>query len=492
MHEATMNSHKIIFLSMLASAITLTYCATNPVTGKKQIVLMSEQQELAMGKEADPSIISEFGLYPDSNLQRFIREKGNEMARISHRNNIQYHFRVLDSDVINAFAVPGGYVYFTRGILAHMNDEAQFAGVLGHEIGHVTARHTVSQQTTQTLAQLGLIAALISNKYLAQFAEPASQGLQLMFLKNSRDAEKQADELGVEYSSKVGYDAREMAKFFQTLERETAAKSNSRLPEFLSTHPDPGNRFVTVTKLASNYQAKNNLNNLKINRDNYLRMVDGVVYGEDPRQGFKQNDIFYHPQLRFQFNTPPGWQYKNSPTVVNFAQADGQAMALLTLAKGNSLEEAAQQFAQQNKLRINENRRITVNGINALAQQADVQGQDQSGRVVTSVRVISYFIQYNGTIYKLVGASTPQLFEQFAPKFALYFGSFKQLTDPAILNIKPERIAIKKIAKAFTLQLALTSLGVPQARLNEHAILNGMQLTDQLQAGTLVKVAERK
>jgi len=181
---------------------------------------MSEAQEIAMGKEADPQIVAQYGLYEDSVLQRFIRAKGQAMAVISHRPNINYEFKILDSEVLNAFATPGGYVYFTRGIMAYMNNEAEFAGVLGHELGHIAARHGVEQQRNAMLGQIGLIAGIIVAPNLARFAESASQGLGLLLLKFGRDAEREADKLGVEYSSKIGYDATKMAEFFHTLERQ--------------------------------------------------------------------------------------------------------------------------------------------------------------------------------------------------------------------------------------------------------------------------------
>src|SRR5215203_4182442 len=203
---------KYILITCLTT-VFLSNCARNPVTGKKQVVLMSEAQEIAMGKEADPQIVAQYGLYKDDGLQSFITQKGKEMAAISHRPNLNYEFKIVDSDVLNAFAVPGGYIYFTRGIMAHFNNEAEFAGVLGHEIGHIAARHSVEQQRNSMLGQLGIIAGIVVNPNLAQFAETASQGLGLLLLKNSRDAERQADELGVEYSSKIGYDARQWLIF---------------------------------------------------------------------------------------------------------------------------------------------------------------------------------------------------------------------------------------------------------------------------------------
>ncbi len=234
-------------------------CAKNPVTGKRQLVFMSQAQEIAMGKESDPQIMEFFGKYEDEKLQKFITDKGLEMAEISHRPNLNYEFKIVDSPVINAFAVPGGYVYFTRGIMAHFNNEAEFAGVLGHEIGHITARHSVIQQRNQMLSQIGLIAGIILVPEISQFVEPLSQGMQLALLSFGRDAERESDKLGVEYSSKIGYDAVEMAGFFKTLERQQAQSGGGEIPDFLSSHPSPTERNVTVARMAGEWKEKLNL-----------------------------------------------------------------------------------------------------------------------------------------------------------------------------------------------------------------------------------------
>jgi predicted Zn-dependent protease len=254
-----------------ASLFIISNCARNPVTGKKEVVLMSEAQEIEMGKAADPEVIQQFGLYEDSSLQNYINNMGQRMAAISHRPNIEYHFRVINSEVVNAFAVPGGYVYFTRGIMAYLNSEAQFAGVLGHEIGHITARHSIKQQRNQVFAQVGLIAGMIISPELARFGEAASQGLGLLLLKYGRDAERQSDELGVDYSAKIGYDPQYMADFFQTLERQSAESGNEELPNFLSTHPSPEERYATVKKLAAQKKQELNSPNLAVGRNEYLR-----------------------------------------------------------------------------------------------------------------------------------------------------------------------------------------------------------------------------
>ena len=310
---------KYALISLLISFLLVANsCTRNPVTGKKEFTLMSKQQELALGKQSDPSIVSSFGLYQDQKLQDFINAKGMEMAKISHRPDLDFQFKILDSPVINAFAVPGGYVYFTRGILAHFNNEAEFAGVLGHEIGHITARHSAKQYTKATLAQVGLIAGVILSEDFRRYANQASQGLQLLFLKFGRDNESQSDKLGVEYSTKIGYDAKHMANFFHTLNRVSNSSGSERLPTFLSTHPDPLDRYQKVGELAEEWQGKTSRPSYKVNRNAYLRMIDGLIYGEDPRQGYVENNQFYHPELKFQYQIPRGWENRQfSPTSSN-------------------------------------------------------------------------------------------------------------------------------------------------------------------------------
>lgn len=480
---------KLFFIcSLLFTYVVLDSCSRNPVTGKSQIVFMSEAQEIAMGQEADPQIIAQFGLYEDSAIQRFIAEKGTQMAAISHRPNIAYHFRVVDSEVLNAFAVPGGYVYFTRGIMAHFNNEAEFAGVLGHEIGHVAARHSVEQQRNQLLGQFGIIAGVIINPDLVRFADVASQGLGLLFLKFGRDAERESDRLGVEYSTKIGYDAHEMAGFFTTLERQGARSGSVELPDFLSTHPNPGDRNIATDKLATEWQQKLNLTNPKVNGNEYLRRIEGLIYGEDPRQGFLENNVFYHPPLKFQFPTPAGWRYQNSPQMVQLAPQDGKALLMFTMGQGSTLQEAANNAVQQYKLQVLESRSVTVNGLPALYVVADQVADQQQQQQQAGVRTMSYFIQYNGTIYHFIGVSSTADFNNYANTFNSTMQNFRQLTDPAKLNKKPDRIRIKTVASTTTLSQALQSFNMPQAKLEELAILNGMKLTDNVTKGTLIKV----
>jgi predicted Zn-dependent protease len=472
----------------IAALFSLSTCSTNPVSGKKQLVLMSEAQEIQMGQEADPQIVAEYGLYDDKGLQAFITVKGQEMANISHRPNLKYEFKVVDSEILNAFAVPGGYVYFTRGIMAHFNNEAEFAGVLGHEIGHITARHTVVQQSKQVFGQIGLIGAIIIKPELGRFAEGASQGLGLMFLKFGRDAERESDRLGVEYSSKINYDAKEMAGFFNTLARQSAASGAAELPDFLSTHPNPGDRNATVDKLAAEWKQKLNLTNPQVNRDSYLRRIDGIILGEDPKQGFTENSVFYHPTLKFQFNVPTAWRLQNSPQKVQMAPQNGEALMYLTLAVGKSLDEAGNTLIRQNNLQLVDSRQVNVNGLSALAIIADTKQDPQQQQA--PLRTLSYFINYNGSIYHMLGVSAVSNFNNYNRFFTNTMQSFRVLTDANKLNKKPERVRIKTVVANSSFEEVMRYFKMPDTRIDELGILNGMQKNSPLSKGMLIKVIE--
>ncbi|MDQ4139709.1 MAG: M48 family metalloprotease [Bacteroidota bacterium] len=478
--------------SLMAATLLICYsCATNPVTGKKDISFISKQQEIAMGQQADPEVINQFGLYPNDQLQKFINDKGQKMVAVSHRKDLKYEFKIIDSPVLNAFAVPGGYVYFTRGIMAHFNNEAQFAGVLGHEIGHIAARHSAQQQSKTMLAQLGLVVGMVISPTFAQFGEQAQQSLALLFLKFGRDDERQSDELGVEYSTKIGYDASQMADFFLTLKREQEKSEAESIPDFLSTHPNPADRYETVRELAAEWKQKTKATNLQVNRNSYLKMIDGIVYGEDPRQGFVESNVFYHPELKFQFPVPAGWAYQNSPQQFQMAPKDGKAMMALTLVPGKTLEEAAQQLLQKYQLQALESKKETVNGLPAFAMVADQKPQQGQQQQSPTIRTLTYLIQYDNNIYSLMGISAATDFENYFTAFNSTMQQFRKLTDPAIINRQAELVRIKTVAKAGTLAQVLRQYNVPDKRLNEMAILNGMELDESVTAGSLIKVVQR-
>jgi predicted Zn-dependent protease len=476
---------KLMHILLTASIIFLfDSCAKNPVTGKRDFMLMSEGQEVAMGQQSDPDIINFFGVYDDTNLQKFIETKGQQMASISHRQDLKYEFKIVDSPVVNAFAVPGGYVYFTRGIMAHFNNEAEFAGVLGHEIGHITARHSAKQYSNAMLAQIGLVAGMALSPEFAQFADLAQNGISMLFLKFGRDAESQSDKLGVEYSTKINYDAREMAGFFQTLDRLQSQSGGEEVPTFLSTHPDPVDREAKVAKLADDWKKKTKATSLKVNRDSYLKLIDGIVYGEDPRQGFVDNKTFYHPELLFQFPIPSGWSVQNTSAQVQMASSDGKAMMILTLAPGNTLEAAAEAMLKNYQLTLVESKKADVNGLPAIAMIAD-QPAEQQGQ---ALRTLIYVISHRKNMYAIIGASASQTFSSYAPTFERTMESFNNLTDANKINRKPERVRVKNVQQSGPLSSALKYYKTSDKRLEELAVLNGMQLTDRVEKGSLIKI----
>lgn len=478
-------------------------CARNPVTGKKQLSLMSEKSEKALGIQSDPGVVASFGKYENGDLQDFINAKGQEMAKISHRPNLGYEFKILNSPVVNAFAVPGGYVYFTRGIMAHFNNEAEFAGVLGHEIGHITARHGAQQQTKQILMQAGLIIGIIAKPEFIKFADQAQQGLGLLMLKFGRDDESQSDQLGVTYSTKIGYNSHSMADFFKTLGRITD-KEGARMPAFLSTHPDPDDRFANVHKLSTEVQKTLDPSNLQTNRNEYLRRIDGLVYGEDPREGFVENNIFYHPEMKFKFPTPAAWKTQNSPQQFAMVEPSQKAMMILTLAQGASLEEAAQNTTKQLNINILRSENKNINGLPALVVAAEVkteqQTQQQNGQgmkgstsngqaqaATPKTAVLSYYIMYNKNVFVIHGVALDTEFGNYLSAFRSTMEGFSILTDASKLNVQPEHIRLKTAPRSATFGELMSLWNVPQKRQEETAILNSMYMTTQVETGTLIK-----
>ncbi len=462
-------------------------CQVNPVTGKRQLAFMSEEKEIALGKSYDPQVVSEMGKYENPQLAQFLTEKGNAMAAISERPNLPWKFTLIDSPVVNAFAVPGGFVYFTRGIMAHFNNEAQFAGVLGHEIGHVTARHTVAAQARQTVGQIGAIGAMVLSPEIASQGESLMQSMQMLFLKYGRDAESQSDELGVKYSTQIGYDAKEMAGFFGTLDRLTGGSEN-RVPEFQSTHPDPANRKVRVGQLAAAAQSQTPGQKFVVDRDGYLRRLDGMIYGEDPAQGFVEGGSFYHPGLAFQFKVPGQWKLINSPSQVQMVSPDQKSFMIMKLAQGADQNAAAQAFVDETKIVVANSNQNAINGNPATTIMGDITQQaQQQGQQAQSIRVKASFISYGGNVYMLAGLAAPADFSRYQRDIEYSIGTFARLTDQSKLNKKPETIKIVSNPRSQSLGQALTSAGVPNARVEELAILNGMEVNQTIPAGMLFK-----
>jgi predicted Zn-dependent protease len=456
-------------------------CAINPVTGKRELMLMTEADEIAMGKETDPAICQNYGVYEDAELTAYINDLGQRMAKKTHRPNLQYTFRVLDTPVVNAFAVPGGYVYLTRGILAYLNDEAELAGVMGHELGHISARHSAKQYSQQQLAQLGLGVGMIFSEKFRQYAGLAQMGMSLLFLKFSRDDERQADDLGVEYSIRNMYDSNAMAAFFETLERMSPSTGANALPEWFSTHPNPVNRIGAVRQKTA-VMMKQYPGIYIMNKPQYLAQIDGVVFGEDPRQGYVENGVFYHPGLKFQFPVPANWQVTNTPAQVQIASQKQDAAILFTLANSSSPAAAAQEFVSGASARVLSSDAVSVSGYPCQRVVSQVPSEQDT------LGVLSYFIQKEAKMYVFHGYASKGQFPGYRPNFSATGEGFKPLTDQAKINVKPQHLAVKKVDSPGAVRDILLKTGIAGDKLEQYAILNGLQLTDSMAKNSMIKL----
>ena len=305
---------------LLVLLIVLPGCATNPVSGKKEVALMSEEKEIAVGRQADPEIRKEYGVYDDAKLQAYVQRVGEKLAGLSHRPELFYRFTVLDSPEVNAFALPGGYIYITRGLMTYLNSEAELAAVLGHEIGHVTARHAVRQYTTAMAAQIGYT---IGSIFVPQVGSQAGSTLfdvlgTALVRGYGRQYELQADHLGAEYAALAGYDPDAMLEVLQVLKNQEEfeverAKLEGREPNVyhgvFATHPSSDQRLQQAVKEAQPHVARKP----STGRDEYLTQLDGVVFGDSVKQGVRYSNKFYHKELDIALHFPEGWRIENQP-----------------------------------------------------------------------------------------------------------------------------------------------------------------------------------
>jgi len=459
------------------AAIFLTGCALNPVTGKNELALVSQSQEINMGKQGAAEVAQSIGLYHDAAVQAWVSRLGLSVAARTERPELPWEYRVLDDPSVNAFALPGGFIFVTRGLLAHLTNEAELATVLGHESGHVAARHSVQQISRAQLAQLGLGIGSILSSGIRKYSNVAGAGLGLLFLKFSRDDESQADALGFRYALVDGYDVREMVGVFQMLDQQNKLSGGGRLPEWQATHPDPGNRIEAVNEhLAAVHE---NLDAKKIGRDEFLKMTDGMVYGDNPRQGFFRGPLFLHPDLKFQFQFPDGWKMQNGSDAVVGASAKQDAIVVLRGAPG-TLAEASQAFFGQPGLQAGS---ISQNSIHGFpARTGEFSAQTDEG----TLRGIATFIAFGGTTYQITAYTTSDRFSGYSAVFQRSIASFDRLTDPRALAAQPMRLKLARAPRAMTLQQFNTEFP-SSVSLDEVALINGIDRTDQLRTGQSVK-----
>ena len=460
--------------------LALAACATNPATGNREISLVSESQEIAMGDQTVAAARSAIGIYPDSGLQRYVHALGARLAATTERASLPWNYEVVDDPQVNAFAAPGGKVFVTRGILAYLGSEAELVGVLGHESGHVTARHTARQITRQQLFGIGLIAGAIFSSTVAQNAGAIQQGLGILFLSYSRSDEAQADDLGFRYLRRVNYDPREMAKTFQTLERVGNLSGGGKVPTWASTHPDPGDRYQKAQQRAAAVPA-DSLQRSLVNRDAYLRAIDGIVFGVNPRQGYFEGTRFLHPDLRFRIDFPSGWQTQNQADAVVAGSPNNDAILQLSLGGSESPDALLQKFAAQQGVQTGNSQRTSVNGLGAAT--AEFQAQDQQGNALAG-RVM--YVSYGGTTYQLLGYSTAAGYRGYAGVIAQSMQSFAQLTDQTALNKQPVHLSLVRLSRAMTVDEFYRQYP-SVVKLELIAAINGVEPGGTLPAGTMAK-----
>jgi len=313
----------------------------------------------------------------------------------------------------------------------------------------------------------------------------AQLGAGMLFLRFSRDNEREADDLGVEYASKAGYDSAQLANFFETLEQMNPGSDRSGLPGWFSTHPSPQDRVQVVRDRAKEWQGKLGRRDFKINQEPYLRRIDGLLFGDDPRQGYVDGNVFYHPGMRFQFPIPTKWKFSHKPLQVQLVSEGEDAVMLLSATSGASSSEVAREFITQTGVSVIRSDGIQMNGLSSQRVTSEVRTQK------AAYRLMSYFIEKGKRVFVFHGLTTVEGFQNYGPLFESTMRQFRELSDPRRIDVKPDRIRIRAARGSGALENALRSLNVPNEKLKEMALLNGGGLGQIIPANTLMKVVEK-
>jgi len=335
-------------LPLILSLFVINGCATNPVSGGSDFVLMSEEQEIALGRKYSAEIIKDMPLYEDPELAKRVQAIGEQVAASSHRPELIYRFTVLDSTDVNAFALPGGYIYITRGLLAYLNTEAELAAVLGHEIGHVTARHSVRQHSTATAA--GLVAAVLGAASGVQGADTLANMVGTAIVRGyGREHELEADRLGAEYLAKTGYDPDAMLEIIGILKHQEEfeklrAEKEDREPKayhgLFSSHPENDKRLQEVVKAAHSHKSGSTT---RINRTGFMQALEGLTFGDSETEGIVRDNHFYHKELDFAVSFPQGWRIENRSDKIIAMPAANDGLVQLSISDRNK-RISAQEF----------------------------------------------------------------------------------------------------------------------------------------------------
>ena len=471
---------------LAAIAIPVASCATNPVTGKSEFTLMSESEEIRVGQENDRELRAQMGVYDDPALQQYVTDVGMKLAASSQRPNLPWHFAVVDEADINAFALPGGYVYITRGLLAYLNTEAQMAGVLGHEIGHVNARHSAQAYTRQVTLLGGAVLTSLLFPKSAPYVAGGAAGLSIFFPKFDRNQELQADRLGAEYSARVGWSPMGMESVLEVLSRLEAGSSSRGVPNWLSTHPPSPDRITRIDPSVQTLLASAPAAGWVENRDPYLQRIDGIVFGEDPREGVVRGNVFVHPDMRFQVAFPDGWKIENGKTEVR-AQAPGDeqaAMLLKLVDRGNgvSLEDAATEAMRKDGFDLLRGDRTTVNGLQAFLGTYEATVQD--GGIV---RMQAAHVALDGRVIMLGGVTPRSDYSARRETFAMSIASFATIGREEAGRIRPNHLAFDTVREGETWESIAKRTGA-LIKPRSLAILNDVDPAAPPVAGRRIKV----
>jgi predicted Zn-dependent protease len=480
--------------AMLAAAMLLSACATNPVTGGTDIVTMSEAQEIELGRQMHPKILQQYGRFEDEALQAYVNDVGQRIARASHRPGLQYTFTVLDSDEVNAFALPGGYVYITRGIMGYLNSEAELTAVLGHEVGHVTARHSVRQQTGATAAGIGatLIGVLTGSGDLAGLANMAGTALVRGY---GRDMELEADAIGADYLNRLGYEPAAMVDVVRLLKNQEMlevqiARQEGRQPRVyhgvFSTHPDNDKRLNEVVAAAGTTAVAGQRRSE--GREAYLERIAGLPVGPSRAQGVVRASRFYHADLGITVAFPSGWEVDNLPSKVVAARPEKDAfLQLMAMPVPPGL--APREFLARNLsgVSLSGAEPLEVNGLPGYSVIAREIALPWGNRGPARYAVV----YLNNLAYVFLGAS--RLSAAFAANDPIFMSSirtFRRLKSNEFRLGEPNRIKIVRATPGMRMEELARVSPIKAYPLERLRLLNDLYPDRQPEAGQLLKIVQ--
>ena len=477
-------------------------CAStvNPATGQRQYTSLSQADEQRIGAQEHPKVLKQFGgVYDNPKIGGYVAQIGGRLAANSELPKQKWTFTVLDSPIVNAFALPGGYIYISRGLMSLANSEAELAGVLGHEIGHVTGRHTAQRVTRAQavgvgglLASIGAAALGVDPRLAGQLAQVAGQGYVASF---SRSQELEADQLGVRYLARTGYDPFAQADFLANLQAQSTLQSrlsgggyDPNRVDFFATHPATAQRVREAAAAAQ--RAGININQgAPRRRDAYLRLIDGMIYGDSPEKGYVKGATFEHPALRFKFSFPKGYQVVNSDKAVSAKGPKGQS---IIFDGGSAHSGSMAAYIQQKwvpalaqKSRISQPRKLDEFEVNGLpGATAVVSAATSKGEV--EARLIA--INAGDRVYRFTALYPPQLSGAMQEPLQRMSYSFRKLSAAQAAALKPLRVRVIKVKSGDTVAGLARRMAQSGDREARFRVLNGLGPKDQLQAGQLVKI----